>query len=518
MKKPLLLLLAFALASLFAQAQDYSCDSLLLYVKRPAEVSGFKFYLSFSTKTSDGNIITCIPTTSASLCGDWLYKIDPQTASVIDSVFVQSDKRYVDNTKELLLTEAPNGNGLILARLIYKDGIQSLLRISHIDNDLNVQPHSEAVKVVLADFIVDELLGILLEGDQIVLSYLMDKRTPVLMRVGLDGSFHEYRNYNNLFQFQFVKHGFALYNETPREYAIFDWDVCENDTCLVYHVFDSLLAPKETFVMNHHEFGFDIYPVGPWPSYISLTFRPIHILPLDDNTFVEAIQYKRLNLVRSGACLLKYDMTTHECVANAQFESWPIYLNPSKMGYPIGMVKSMDGNIYFAYRTNNNISGQGGQGRAWIGIAKVDSDLNILWQRYVLGGWSSSDVFVHYYCNADATADGFVVTGKALKTGETLNYFYYFVHDDGLVGTSEAEAFIRPYMFYPNPTQNELHLQYSPDVQPKQIELYDLQGRLVRSQSKNLESLNMAGLPAGTYTMRVMLEGGKVFSDKVVKE
>ena len=41
MKKPLLLLLAFALASLFAQAQDYSCDSLLLYVKRPAEVSGF---------------------------------------------------------------------------------------------------------------------------------------------------------------------------------------------------------------------------------------------------------------------------------------------------------------------------------------------------------------------------------------------------------------------------------------------------------------------------------------------
>ncbi len=111
-----------------------------------------------------------------------------------------------------------------------------------------------------------------------------------------------------------------------------------------------------------------------------------------------------------------------------------------------------------------------------------------------------------------------MVTGKALKTGETLNYFYYFVHDDGLVGTSEAEAFIRPYMFYPNPTQSELHLQYSPDVTPKQIELYDLQGRLVQTQSKNLESLNMAGLPAGTYTMRVMLEGGKVFSDKVVKE
>ena len=51
-----------------------------------------------------------------------------------------------------------------------------------------------------------------------------------------------------------------------------------------------------------------------------------------------------------------------------------------------------------------------------------------------------------------------------------------------------------------------------------QVELYDLQGRLVRTQSKDLESLNLQGQSAGTYTMRVKLEDGKVFSDKVVKE
>jgi hypothetical protein len=47
---------------------------------------------------------------------------------------------------------------------------------------------------------------------------------------------------------------------------------------------------------------------------------------------------------------------------------------------------------------------------------------------------------------------------------------------------------------------------------------YDLQGRLVRSQSKALESINMSQLPAGTYTLRVTLEEGKTYSDKVVKE
>ena len=72
--------------------------------------------------------------------------------------------------------------------------------------------------------------------------------------------------------------------------------------------------------------------------------------------------------------------------------------------------------------------------------------------------------------------------------------------------------------FEAGPAQDQLHLQYSPDVQPKEIELYDLQGRLVRTQTKNLESLSLQGLPAGTYTMRVTLEDGKVYSDKVVKE
>jgi hypothetical protein len=77
---------------------------------------------------------------------------------------------------------------------------------------------------------------------------------------------------------------------------------------------------------------------------------------------------------------------------------------------------------------------------------------------------------------------------------------------------------IRPYAFWPNPAKDFLHLEFSPDVTPTKIELYDLQGRLVRSQTTALESINMEGLAAGTYMMRVTLEGGKTFSDKVVKE
>ena len=86
------------------------------------------------------------------------------------------------------------------------------------------------------------------------------------------------------------------------------------------------------------------------------------------------------------------------------------------------------------------------------------------------------------------------------------------------MGTPEAEAFIRPYLFYPNPAQDQLRMQYSPDVKPAKVEFYDLQGRLVRTQSQELESINLQGLAPGQYLMKVTLEDGKTYSDKVMKE
>ena len=148
-------------------------------------------------------------------------------------------------------------------------------------------------------------------------------------------------------------------------------------------------------------------------------------------------------------------------------------------------------------------------------VTKTDADANIIWRRYY-----EDYQHVFHPCSVTATKDeGCLAIGRCWTLDQTeAKIFVLKFFADGTLSVPEAETFIRPYMFYPNPAQGQLHLQYSPDVTPKQIELYDLQGRLVQTQSKNLESLNMAGLPAGTYMMRVMLENGKVFSDKVVKE
>jgi hypothetical protein len=61
-------------------------------------------------------------------------------------------------------------------------------------------------------------------------------------------------------------------------------------------------------------------------------------------------------------------------------------------------------------------------------------------------------------------------------------------------------------------------MEFSPDVTPQAVEIYDVQGRLVGTQNTSLENVDMNGLPAGTYTLRVVMEDGTVYSDKVVKK
>ena len=514
------LFIAFALVVSFVQAQDYSCDSLLINIIGSDEHPQIYFKKSFSIGMKDGNLLTCLPLNARfgyeiDNYGDRFYKIDPENLTVMDSTFVECNYDFDEDNQNVMLAQAPDGDGYILAKLIQSKNNQSWLRISRIDDALHVQAHDDALMVLLEDSIIYGLSGILLEGDCIVLMYTINELTPIVARIRIDGTACEKVTLENLFQHEYVTHGLGIIGDTPREYAIYDWNISENDTCLVYHVLDSLLVFQETIMMESHE-G-DIFPVKPSIIPLTNTFKPVDIIPWDNGSFIEAFQYERHNITRNGACLLKYDKTTHECLANAQFESWPTYLSPEKMGYPIGMAKSADGNLYFAYRTNNNVLGSGANTKGWIGIAKLDGNLNVIWQRYCLGSNVTSSGYKHDYCNVCLTNDGFMIGGEIYSSPHN-KMFYIFVHDGDINNTPEAESILRPYMYYPNPAQDQLHLQYSPDVQPKTIELYDLQGRLVRTQTKGLENVDMQSLAPGQYLMKVTLEDGKSYTDKVVKE
>ena len=155
---------------------------------------------------------------------------------------------------------------------------------------------------------------------------------------------------------------------------------------------------------------------------------------------------------------------------------------------------------------------------------KMDSQLNVVWKRYCYEPGSLKVAFIFAYSSdmlldAEGGQTGIYIAGYSYRAVDNKEgVFYFFLNEEGLASADEKSINIRPYAFYPNPARSELHLQYSPDVQPARIELYDVQGRLVQTQTHGLESLRLEGLAAGQYLMKVTLANGQTFTDKVVKE
>ena len=59
--KKFYMFIAFAFAIFCAQAQDYSCDSLLINIIGSDEHPQIYFNKSFSIGMRDGNMLTCLP-------------------------------------------------------------------------------------------------------------------------------------------------------------------------------------------------------------------------------------------------------------------------------------------------------------------------------------------------------------------------------------------------------------------------------------------------------------------------
>ena len=50
------------------------------------------------------------------------------------------------------------------------------------------------------------------------------------------------------------------------------------------------------------------------------------------------------------------------------------------------------------------------------------------------------------------------------------------------------------------------------------VEIYAIDGRLLKSQISNLETVDMSSLESGIYIIKVRLADGREYSERVVKE
>ena len=78
------------------------------------------------------------------------------------------------------------------------------------------------------------------------------------------------------------------------------------------------------------------------------------------------------------------------------------------------------------------------------------------------------------------------------------------------------ESLVLPYSFYPNPADNEICLSMSPDVNCEKVEIYGMDGKLYHQQNFNLNTVNISNLTNGIYMMKVTLDNGNTYTEKVV--
>ena len=186
----------------------------------------------------------------------------------------------------------------------------------------------------------------------------------------------------------------------------------------------------------------------------------------------------------------------------AVFHSFDFSKNPitsEKLFYTCNM-ELYDDYYYYLFNEPNPIV-----------LTKMDESLSVVWQRY----YSIPSYPLRAHCLLATRDGGCLVLGSGHKNNH-YDVFALKIDSEGSVGMDDVS--ICPFTFYPNPAQDQLHLQYLPDVQPAKVELYDMLGRLVRTQHSDLEYIDLQGLSAGQYLMKVTLEDGKAYSDKVVKE
>jgi hypothetical protein len=126
------------------------------------------------------------------------------------------------------------------------------------------------------------------------------------------------------------------------------------------------------------------------------------------------------------------------------------------------------------------------------------------------GGWESIDESFGDPCTLGDFGNRFVVVGDMDSTTD-LVCFNYCVTCDIVSVTNIQQTDIN---IFPNPTTGELFIE---GLEAERVDIFSNTGQLVRSVAQPGNRLDMSGLPAGMYMLR-MESKDSVYSARVVKE
>ena len=109
-----------------------------------------------------------------------------------------------------------------------------------------------------------------------------------------------------------------------------------------------------------------------------------------------------------------------------------------------------------------------------------------------------------------------------LEKAQALLSYVLKVDGNGYDAIGEnVESIAKPYFCYPNPAQDIVYIEFSPDVECQSVEIYTLDGRMVKTchgASLQNNAIDISNLNSGVYLMKIRMSDGSEFTERIVKE
>lgn len=450
----------------------------------------------------DGGIVANVQLFTESVdyaCRLYKFMRDDNGLTLTDSLTIEDpDMNY------FLLTRNPFGDDNILAKVERNfDSCRCELVIRFFNDDMSLEPEKE-VRTVLVDTLMPVLADTYMltpEGDIVAFFPIRSRDEYHLVIAGIDGTIkqHSTMPISTTPVKTYPKMG--VFSMSPRQYYLYG-NTTYHYTGMGIMVLDSLFTPIRNMTPNGLPYGYNF-------DYNDLYDR---LLPWDDSTFIFCSYYSYMDIdPETGDYVPGSDESgvALGILNNENAEVYRIFTFKGGSSYPIDIKKSIDGYFYF------------GLGSVGIKMIKFDTQLNIIWvQDKCISYITPSAKCMMVLDNGDiaCVGDSYTFYTTPQYTVVSASYVYSLVFDDLSFSVPETKTEERPYTFYPNPANDELSLQFFTDAAPTKVELYDIQGRMVRSQQSGFERISLHGLPAGTYALRLCLKNGKSYTSTVVKK
>jgi hypothetical protein len=485
--KKLFTTITFLMLALAASAQNYSTWH---------HHGNYQLNQSYDIiEMSDGNLAVREAVFDENLddVGFNLYKITPQ-GELLDSLFIEDHNVYSLNP---FLRDPYNSNSNIMTSFYTLDDV-NYYKATYYDDNLNIT--DEVVTEYYDNCDIPRKFFIDSNNDLICRSKLDDDNF-CLVRMGLDGTLKAQSNPipkqsgTNIV----LEHPIFELSPEPLRYGY----VLYRDNDITIDIYDENFTKLDTKTVNRFE---------DWQFHTSIYTNACGTG--DGGFFItaEAGKIQGQSIVHT-CLLLKFnaDFEIESGYSLGEFYSYP------RWDFDNRNLLVTDNSIYLACKYKKTVEVGNGSKTSLV-VKRFDKDLNLTWEEYTIEVVDSGEIVVY---GLTALSNGGIATTGWLYSGSSGYYSskdIYAIAFDNYLSADENSASENPFICYPNPAKDVVQIDFSESFDCQSIEIYAIDGRLLESQNNNLDKITIANLTPGLYLIKVRMNDGKEFSERIVKE